>query len=403
MTNSLSFNAYASFALAVLVLSIGQQILKRVHILRHYHIPAPIIGGIVLAVFATLLHQNGTTLNFELPLKTPFMLMFFASVGFSANLALLRQGGKTLIAFLFCATLFIVFQDVVGIGMAEALGLDPLLGLLAGSITLSGGHGTGAAWADIFADDFHINNALEIAMACATFGLVVGGILGGPLGNRLIQKHSLASEENASVSEKKTTTKTVVPSRKMKPKVISFGILLVTGLLAQYAFEHISALDNPVLKFVPNFVYAIAFGVIVGNIPFTRKKLSPIAFDIGQVGGISLGLFLAMALMELKLWNLLSLATPLLVILFSQLLFTILFVYWITFRVMGQNYDAAVMSAGHVGFGMGATPTAMMNLNTITSHYGASTKAYFVVPLVGAFFIDIVNLVIIQAYIAVLG
>lgn len=401
--SSLSFNAYVSFAISVAVLLLGQAILKRVRLLAKYHIPAPIIGGIVVALLTTVSHLNGIDLTFDLPLKTTLMLMFFASVGYAANLAMLRHGGKALFAFLFCATLFIVFQDVVGVALSKTLGLDPMLGLLAGSITLSGGHGTGAAWASIFAQQFHIDDALEIAMACATFGLVVGGIFGGPLGKKLIQKNELASFDKNEHSKYIPKTQRHGQTKGISPiqLAISACVLLATSISAQQLHQVLGA--SELFKFVPNFVYAIALGVIVGNISGIQKRLDKARDELGKVGGLTLGLFLSMALMELKLWNLLDLALPLLMILLAQVLFTLLFVYWVTFRVMGRSYDAAVMSAGHVGFGMGATPTAMMNLNAITSHYGPSTQAYFVVPLVGAFFIDIVNLAIIQTYIALLN
>lgn len=401
--STFSFNATISFAIAIAVLFLGLAILKRVNLLAKYHIPAPIIGGIVVTLLTTACHLHGIDLVFDLPLKTTLMLMFFASVGYSANLALLRHGGKALFAFLFCATLFIVFQDVVGLALAKVLNLDPMLGLLAGSITLSGGHGTGAAWASIFAEQFHIDDALEIAMACATFGLVVGGIFGGPLGKKLIQNNELASFDETEHSkyipkqQRHGQTKGISPAKWLT----SGALLLVSSLCAQQLHQLLSSYE--LFKFVPNFVYAIALGVIVGNISGIQKALDKSRSELNQVGNLTLGLFLSMALMELKLWNLLDLALPLLAILMAQILFTLLFVYWVTFRVMGRSYDAAVMSAGHVGFGMGATPTAMMNLNAITSHYGPSTQAYFVVPLVGAFFIDIVNLAIIQTYIALLN
>lgn len=402
--SDITLNSVQSMLLALLILWVGEKLLSNIKTLSKYHIPSPIIGGILMSLITMALHYSDINITFDLPLKDTLMLMFFACVGLSSDLRLLKHGGSALVSFLFCATLFIVFQDILGVTISSLLNLDPLLGLMAGSITLSGGHGTGAAWASVYNEQLHIPDALEIAMACATFGLVAGGVFGGPLGTRLVERYRLtpSTKQNAHVRTTDANHKSYAGLSNISNYLIAVVVLLLCAVSSSHIHQAIQSSGIHALTLVPNFVYAIVLGIIIGHVPMVRHKLDSIRFEVDKSANLSLGLFLAMALMDLKLWNLFDLALPLLVILVAQLMLTIGFVYWITFRIMGKSYDAAVLAAGHVGFGMGATPTAMMNLKAITGSYGPSPQAYFIVPLVGAFFIDIINLIVIQGYIAFL-
>lgn len=315
------------------------------------------------------------------------------------------KGGAKVFLFLAIASFYIVIQNGVGISLATALGLDPLMGLIAGSITLSGGHGTGAAWSQTFSESFGLPNTLEIAMASATFGLIIGGIIGSPVAQKLINKHQIESQYGCGghthekfpdlvtyneYEEDKVNAKKVV-------EVLFILLLCVTG--AKYLEQWVSELAISWLM-IPDFVYALFIGVFITNILEVTKTHKVDTETVDILGTVSLSLFLAMALMSLKLWNIFDLALPFLLILAVQSVILGLFAYLVTFKVMGANYDAAVIAGGHCGFGLGATPTAVMNMGSLVNKFGPSPQAFMVVPIVGAFFIDIVNLVILQGYIS---
>lgn len=407
MSHVISVGPLESFLIAISVLFLGHSINAKLPVLKRFNIPEPIVGGLVVAAIITGLHFNQIELKFDLPLQNTFMLMFFATVGLSANYTQLLKGGAKVFVFLAIASLFIVVQNAVGVSLATLLGLDPLMGLIAGSITLTGGHGTGAAWSQTLSDTYGLHNTLEIAMASATFGLIMGGIIGSPVAQRLIKKHNLESEygcgdrlqphpevvtynEN---EEDKVTAKKVI-------EMLFIMILCVTG--AKYLEQWVSGFEISWLT-IPDFVYALFIGVVVTNVLEVTKTRHIDTETIDILGTVSLSLFLAMALMSLKLWNIFDLAIPFLIILAVQSVVIGLFTYWITFKLMGSNYDAAVMASGHCGFGLGATPTAVMNMGSVVNRYGPSPQAFMVVPIVGAFFIDIVNLIILQAYLSVMG
>ncbi len=391
-----------SFIIAIFVLFVGHLINRHVPIFKKYNIPEPIVGGLVIAAVLALLHFQKINLNFSLPLQSTLMLMFFSTVGLSANYKLLLSGGKKVIIFLGVASLLIVIQNAVGVSLAKLLGLDPLLGLIAGSITLSGGHGTGVAWSQTFSKEFGLNT-LEFAMAAATFGLVMGGIIGGPVAQRLIGKHNLVSSYG--IGRKHHETHPNVPSYdqleedNVTAKTIreTLFVMLVCVCSAKWFTVLVTTYDLTWLK-MPEFVYALFCGVIIANITELGRAYKPHTESLDVIGAVSLSLFLAMALMNLKLWEIFDLALPLLVILMAQTAVMALFAYFVTFKIMGKNYDAAVITGGHCGFGMGATPTAVMNMGALVSRTGPSPQAFMVVPIVGAFFIDIVNSLILQGY-----
>ncbi|AGH82369.1 sodium/glutamate symporter [Psychromonas sp. CNPT3] len=402
MNTIYSIGEIESFLIAILVLFIGHTVNRHVAFFKKYNIPEPIVGGLIVATIITILHFYQITLQFSLSMQNTLMLMFFSTVGLAANYKLLLKGGNKVFIFLGIASFYIVIQNIVGVSMATTLGLDPIMGLIAGSITLSGGHGTGAAWAQTFSDDYGINT-LEFAMASATFGLVMGGIIGGPVAQRLINKNNLVSSYGAGGNSHKDHPDLVTYDQLEEDKVTAKSILEVLFILlicvvgAKWVGYAISNLGISWLK-MPNFVYALFIGVVITNITEISRgyKINSECIDI--LGTVSLSLFLSMALMNLKLWEIFNLAIPLLFILLIQTVILGLFAYFITFRVMGGNYDAAVMAGGHCGFGMGATPTAVMNMGALVSRTGPSPQAFMVVPIVGAFFIDIVNAIILQGY-----
>ncbi len=396
-----------SFLVAILVLFIGHSVNRHVASFRKYNIPEPIVGGLLVAAVITILHSYNISLEFSLSMQNTLMLMFFSSVGLAASYKLLMKGGSKVFLFLAIASLYIIIQNAVGVSMATALGLEPLMGLIAGSITLSGGHGTGAAWAQTFSDQYGINT-LELAMAAATFGLVMGGIIGGPVAQRLINKNNLLSSYGVGGNHHKDHPDLVTYDQLEEDRVTAKSILEVLFILllcvagAKWFGSLIAYLDIGWLK-MPDFVYALFFGVVITNITEVSRGFKINRECVDVLGTVSLALFLAMALMNLKLWEIFDLAVPLLIILLVQTAVLAVFAYWITFKLMGANYDAAVMAGGHCGFGLGATPTAVMNMGALVSRTGPSPQAFMVVPIVGAFFIDIVNAIILQGYLSFIG
>ncbi|MCT9204000.1 sodium/glutamate symporter [Acinetobacter baumannii] len=400
------FNGFYTLISAVIVLLLGRFLVNRIDFLKRYNIPEPVAGGLVAAVVSLLVHTFwGYSIVFSSELQTSFMLVFFASIGLSANFMKLKEGGTALVIFLICVASFIVFQNAVGMSLATLLGLDPLIGLIAGSITLTGGHGTAGAWGEILESQHGIQGALALGMASATFGLIIGGVIGGPLAKLLINRYSLAqAKTNAEIQQRDTHVEQ--NSDDLAPFENPHQVRLITadnaittlGMFAAcLAFaEFMTGFSKGTWFELPTFVWALGGGVILRNILESVLKVDIFDRAIDVFGNASLSLYLAMALLSLKLWQLADLAGPLVVILGAQTLTMALYAAFVTFRVMGKNYDAAVLAAGHCGFGMGATPTAVANMQAITNMYGPSHKAFLIVPLCGAFFVDLINATVIQ-------
>ena len=401
-----TFNAFYTLIAAVIVLLLGRFLVNNIDFLRRYNIPEPVAGGLVAAVVSLLVHNLfGYSVTTSSELQTSFMLVFFASIGLSANFAKLKEGGVGLVIFLVCVASFIVVQNFVGISLATLMGLDPLIGLIAGSITLTGGHGTAGAWGTILETEHGIQGALALGMASATFGLIIGGIIGGPLAKLLINRYQLSDpktdqDNNAQNQHESNELGEYVPFEyPHKVRLITADNAITTlGLFAAcLAFaDFMTGYSKGQWYELPTFVWALGGGVILRNIleSVLRVKMFDRAIDV--FGNAALSLYLAMALLSLKLWQLADLAGPLVVILSAQTLTMALYAAFVTFRVMGKNYDAAVLAAGHCGFGMGATPTAVANMQAITNMYGPSHKAFLIVPLCGAFFVDLINATVIQ-------
>ncbi|HFR4115233.1 TPA: sodium/glutamate symporter [Yersinia enterocolitica] len=388
------FDAYGTLVAASLVLLLGRQCVKKIPLLQKYTIPEPIAGGLLVALAFLLIHQtSGWEAHFDTSLRDPLMLTFFASIGLNANLASLRAGGKVLIKFIIVVIGLLLLQNAVGIGMAKMLGLEPLMGLLAGTITLSGGHGTGAAWSSVFIENYGLTNATEVAMACATFGLVLGGLVAGPVALYLI-KHSATPNGRPEDALQPTTFEKPQSGRMITSLVLVETIAMITICLMVGGYIR-ELLAGSVFE-LPIFVYVLFVGVILSNILTYTGFYQVFDRAVSVVGNVSLSLFLAIALMSLRLWELASLALPMLAILLVQTLMMALYAILVTYRVMGKNYDAAVLAAGHCGLGLGATPTAIANMQAITDRFGPSHIAFIIVPMVGAFFLDIANAIVIK-------
>lgn len=389
-------DVYGTLVAATLVLLLGRQMVQKIPFLTKYTIPEPVAGGLLVALGFLLLKQTmGFEVSFDMSLKDPLMLAFFATIGLNANLASLRKGGKALSIFIFVVVGLLLVQNAIGIGMAKMLGLDPLMGLLAGSITLSGGHGTGAAWSKVFSERYGFENATEVAMACATFGLVLGGLIGGPVARYLV-KHSSTPNGTPDDTEVPTAFEKPYSGRMITSLVLIETLAMIAICLT--AGHFIADFLRGTSFELPTFVCVLFVGVVLSNTMHAIGFYRVFERAVSVLGNVSLSLFLAMALMSLKLWELASLALPMLAILLAQTLVMALYAIFVTYRVMGKNYDAAVLAAGHCGFGLGATPTAIANMQAITDRFGPSHLAFLVVPMVGAFFIDIVNAIVINLY-----
>ena len=394
------FDTYQTLALASLVLLLGYFLVKRINVLKSFNIPEPVVGGFIVAIGLFVWHQiNGTSFTFEKSLQTTMMLVFFSSIGLSANFARLIKGGKPLIIFLFVAAGLIICQNVIGIAGSELLGIDPAYGLLAGSVTLTGGHGTGAAWAETFIKEFNLPAATEIAMACATFGLVFGGIIGGPVARFLLNRQKQGENpENDEIGDIQEAFEHPTYQRKVNARSIIETITMMSFclLIGQY----LDSITKGTALQLPTFVWCLFTGVVIRNTLTHLFKFRVADSAIDVLGSVGLSIFLAIALMSLKLWELAGLAGDVLVILAVQVAFMAFYAVYVTYHFMGKDYDAVVLSAGHCGFGLGATPTAVANMQAITSRFGPSHKAFLIVPMVGAFFIDLINASLLKVFLA---
>lgn len=397
------FGIFETLTFACLVLLLGFYIVKKIKFFRDYNIPEPVVGGFLIALILYLLHHFfALEFKFETSLQTSMMLVFFSSIGLSADFARLKKGGKPLLIFIFITGAFIFIQNVFGISIAKLVGLDASYGLIAGSITLTGGHGTGAAWAENLTQTFQIDGAMELALACATYGLVMGGLIGGPVAKLLLKKNKIKPSTELDQSDSPVETfespesKRRINVRNMIETLTMLAICLTVGQLL------FNVMKGTWLE-LPNFVWSLFVGVIIRNVlaHFSNYIVNDHAVDV--LGNTGLYLFLTVALMSLQLWHLSGLATQILVVLILQTVLIICFAIFVTYRLMGKDYDAIVLSAGHCGFGLGATPTAVANMQAITDKYGASHKAFLIVPMVGAFFVDIINNVFIKLFVSFLA
>ena len=389
-----------TIVIAILVLYLGKFLNAKVGFLRTYNIPEPVTGGFLASlIFAAIFFVFDLQIDFTLNARDTLLIIFFTTIGLAARFNTLLQGGKALVILVVAAVTYLFLQNVVGLSAVSFSGLPRAVGLLGGSISLSGGHGTVIAWSPTFVEKFGISNAMEIGLACSTFGLVLGGIIGGPIAKFLIQRHKLTppTKEELTVGQGHKEH-IIIDYDNMIRAILAISLSIGIGL----ELNHLLLLTGVRL---PDFVTALFGGILVTNIlPMAINKLFPGRGDkidnpsIALVSDVSLGLFLSMSLMSLQLWTIIDLALPIIFLLFAQLVFISFFAGVVIFYLMGRDYDAAVIAGGYAGLGLGATPTAIANMTAITKQFGGSPKAFLVVPLVGAFFIDITNTLIIQFF-----
>ena len=394
-TNMLELDGRQTLIIAILVLFLGKFLNKRINFLREYNISEPVTGGVVASiVFGALYFLFNAEFVFSLNQRDSLLIVFFTTIGLSSRFSTLIEGGKSLIILLICAIAYLFLQNFVGIGVTSITGLNKVVGLVGGTVSLSGGHGTAIAWATTFIEQYGINSAMEIGIACATFGLVLGGLIGGPIAKFLINRNNLqpTSREDLSVGIKHEEKEVVINYFNVLNALLVIGMAVGLGIT-------LNSLITSLGTKLPMFVTCLFAGIILTNtVPYVFKKITwPTGTpSLALISELSLGLFLAMSLMSLQLWTLVDLAGPILILLVCQVLVITLFVIFVVYNLMGRDYDAAVMSAGYAGLALGATPTAIANMEAVTQKYGASPKAFIVVPLIGAFFIDIANAIIIK-------
>ena len=393
----IQLDMYQTLAAAVLVLLLGNYLRKKINFLEKFCIPAPVIGGLLFAIFTCICYTTGIIeFSFDDTLREVCMVFFFTSVGFQANLKVLKSGGRSLIVFLGLVIVLIFSQNLLAIGLSKLLNLNPLIGMCTGSIPMVGGHGTAGAFGPVL-EDFNIQGATTICTAAATFGLITGSLVGGPIGKRLIEKRKLMdnvpTEDDSLLveDEEKHQRHTNMYAAAV------FQLILAIGLGTIFSYF----LTKTGLTF-PIYIGAMLAAALMRNITEYSGKGTIHMGEINDIGGICLSLFLGMAMITLKLWELATLALPLVILLAAQTLLICVFTYFVIFNVMGRDYDAAVLSAGTCGFGMGATPNAMANMQAICDRYVPSVKAYLIIPLIGSLFADFINSLVITFFINIL-
>ncbi len=387
-----NLDAIQTLALAVIILLIGEFLRKRIKVLEHFCIPAPVIGGILFSIIALIGYSSHTfTFVFDESLKNIFLIAFFTTIGFTASLKLLKKGGIQVFIFLLISMVLVIAQNVLGISLAKMFGLHPFIGLATGSTPLVGGPGTSAAFGPLF-EQAGVQGASTVAMAAATFGLVMGSLTGNPIAKRLIEKHNLHKE--ASTNENVMTLTDQVRNLNGDSLLSSTIIIVIAMGLGSLISNWFVSLG---WTFPPYIGGMLAAALIRNAYDLFNKEL--IHEEIEVIGNISLSFFLSMALMSLKLWQLASLALPMFVILFVQVVLMAFFTYFVVFKVMGRDYDAAVMASGTCGFGLGSTANAMANMETLVTKYSRKApRAFFAVPLVGSLFIDFFNAFVITFF-----
>lgn len=394
----LNIDMYQTLAFAVGVLFIGGFLKKKISILEKFCIPAPVIGGLIFALVSCLLYVFGIVeFNFDETLKNVCMVMFFTSVGFQANLKVLRAGGLSLVIFLACLFVLIVVQNLAAVGLSQVLDISPLIGMCTDSIPMVGGHGTSGAFGPVL-EDFGVEGATTFCTAAATFGLIIGSLMGGPVARRLIVKHDLmknaVSEDATILAEEEQKHHRSVSM--YAPAAYQIAIAMGLGTVVSWALS-LTGMTFPV------YIGSMIVAAFMRNIDEYTGSFHIHMGEINDIGGICLSLFLGIAMITLKLWQLAELALPLIVLLVAQVIIMALFSYFVVFNVMGRDYDAAVLSAGVCGFGMGATPNAMANMQAITEKFAPSVKAYLLVPIVGSMFADFINSLVITFFINILN
>ena len=395
---TIEFDLLTTLLVSLAVLFAGRFLVARVPVLARLNIPAPVVGGglmaLLLAVVDGVFHVR---LGFSLGLRDILLLMFFTTVGLAADARMLAKGGPRLLIFLALSVALIVAQNAVGLTAARLMDMHPVVGLLGGSITLVGGHGTGAAYAGRLGETMNIQGIMELTMACATAGLVIGAVLGGPLAEFLLRRYRLSGPapdaDAGSDGNRDEAADDPISAHSLLNTLFVIllclaGGKLLAGLVANTGF------------ILPDFVFSLLLGVVIRNVSSATGRIPMSDATVDAIGNVALSMFLVMALMTMRLLDLVNLAGPLLVLLAVQTVLITFFAALVTFRVMGRSYDAAIMAAGQIGFGMSSTACALAIMKSVTDRHGPSPLAFVIVPMVGAFFIDITNAFIIQGYLA---
>ena len=388
--------------LAVIILILGRLLRKKIKFFETYCIPSPVVGGFLFAIINLILRETNLVIfEFDNTLQSFFMTLFFTSIGFNASWRLLKVGGRKVVMFLTMAVTLVVLQNVVAVGVGYLTGVDPLIALLTGSTAMTGGHGTAAAMAPIVEELGH-TGAKSVAIAAATFGLIAGSSLGGPLANRLIKGKKLEVVAEKVDNEKVRNDEFLFNNDVKKLDGENFAKAFFLILLSMFIGSYVSTFLNQFLNF-PNYIGPMIVAAVLRNISDNTTKFDLHYEEVHILEDVSLNLFLGMAMISLKLWELGNVAGQLAVLLLAQALLAWVFIYFVTFRFMGGNYDAAVLSAGHVGFGLGATPNGIANMQSVCDKYKHSHIAFFVMPIVGALFIDFFNVAIISGFFSFLS
>ena len=379
----IELNQITTLFLAVALYLLGMAIVNRIGFLNRFLIPAPVVGGLIFATLALVLKTTGIVeITLDTSLQTLFMIAFFTTIGLGASFKLIKLGGKLLVIYLLLCGVTVFLQNVIGVSFAGLFGIDPLLGVMAGAVSMNGGHGGAAAYGQTI-EDLGISSALAVGMAAATLGLICGSISGGPVARYLIKKNDLkpASGKIEGYVEK--------DERPIKERSFMVQVALLTFSMA--AGTYLGDLFTNVTGFVlPSYIGAMFVAVIVRNLADRFIKGTVNMREINLIGDISLAIFLSMALMSIKLWEVADLALPLIGIILIQVIVLVLYAIFVMFPMLGKDYDAAVMISGFLGHGLGATPNAMANMAATVSKYGPSRTAFLIVPIVGAFLIDVV-------------
>jgi ESS family glutamate:Na+ symporter len=397
---SLVLDGRQTIILAILVLFLGKYLIGKVSFLRNYNIPEPVVGGLIASlIFGLVYAVFGLQFDFELGVRDELLIAFFTTIGLSSRFETLLKGGAQLAILLVLAAFYLAIQNGTGVAVAIFAGFEQLVGVIGGSVSLSGGHGTAIAWTPIFRDDYGIAYAGEVGIACATFGLILGGLLGGPLARFLVQRHKLEADSDTvqTIGIEHEHKMIPIDYQRMLRTILVVFLTIGIGLHIDFGLEKLGVQ-------LPTFVSCLFAGILVTNLvpmmlPRVELPKPEHSRSLALISDLSLGLFLAISLMSLQLWTLADLGFAILLMLVAQVVMVLLWAGIVVFRAMGATYDAAVMSSGYVGLALGATPTAIANMTAVTKLYGPSPRSFIVVPLIGAFFIDLANAIIIQLYV----
>lgn len=407
---TIALNMFQTAAVAMMLLVLGRTLVSKSAFLQRCCIPAPVIGGLIFAIVHLVLYMTGILeITFDETVKTLFMNIFFCSIGFTACFRLLKKGGKKVFMFLGIAIIMVCLQNVIASVLAGAFGWDMRLGLCTGSIPMVGGHGTAGSYGPMMEEKLGIAGANVLGIAAATYGLVAGSLMGGPVAKSLITKHSLKSTDDSEaqsiedMSEEQRAKAERMDTHSFTNAAILLFVALGIGTLLTTFFNNLSVdIGGTTITFTfPGYIGAMVVAAIIRNVADAKGMVLP-ASAIDTWGNTSLSIFLAIALMTLKLWQLAELALPMIVMLVAQTVLMFCFARFVVFNIMGRDYEAAVMTSAFCGFGMGATPNAMANMQALTSRFGPAPQAFFVVPLVGSLFIDFFNGIIITLFLNIL-